>query len=89
VLVGSNDERVPPPQSVELYRALKANGVETRLYMAPREPHVWRELRHELFKINVELDWFERHVRGRIYEWAKPPGDGEERTLPKTTDGNP
>jgi dipeptidyl aminopeptidase/acylaminoacyl peptidase len=89
VLVGENDERVPPPQSVELYRALKANGVETRLYMAPREPHVWRELRHELFKINVELDWFEKHARGRSYEWAKPPGDGDEKTRPKPTDGKP
>ncbi len=86
VLVGEKDERVPPPQSVELYRALKANGVETRLYMAPREPHVWRELRHELFKINVELDWFEKHVRGRTYEWAKPPGDGEVKP---STDGMP
>jgi dipeptidyl aminopeptidase/acylaminoacyl peptidase len=85
VLVGSNDERVPPPQSVEIYRALKANGVETRLYMAPREPHVWRELRHELFKINVELDWFEKHVRGRAYEWAVPPGDRPA----EATDGNP
>ncbi len=85
VLVGSNDERVPPPQSVEIYRALKANGVETRLYMAPREPHVWRELRHELFKINVELDWFEKHVRGRTYDWAVPPGDRKE----EATDGNP
>jgi dipeptidyl aminopeptidase/acylaminoacyl peptidase len=85
VLVGSNDERVPPPQSVEIYRALKANGVETRLYMAPREPHVWRELRHELFKINVELDWFERHVRGRAYEWAVPPVDRKM----EATDANP
>ncbi|HJS73244.1 MAG TPA: prolyl oligopeptidase family serine peptidase, partial [Vicinamibacteria bacterium] len=85
VLVGSNDERVPPPQSVEIYRALKANGVETRLYMAPREPHVWRELRHELFKINVELDWFEKHVRGRAYKWAMPPGDEKE----EATDGDP
>jgi dipeptidyl aminopeptidase/acylaminoacyl peptidase len=89
VLVGANDERVPPPQSVELYRALKANGVETRLYMAPREPHVWRELRHELFKINVELDWFEKHVRGRSYEWARPPRDGEGETRPRPTDGKP
>lgn len=74
---------------LEHYRALKANGVETRLYMAPREPHVWRELRHELFKINVELDWFEKLVRGRSYEWARPPRDGEEETRRKTTDGNP
>ncbi len=78
VLVGENDVRVPPPQSVELYRALKTNGVDTHLYIAPREPHGWRELRHELFKVNVEIDWFERHVRGMEYEWETAPGDAEE-----------
>jgi len=77
VLVGENDVRVPPPQSVELYRALKTNGVPTHLYMAPREPHGWRELRHELFKVNVELDWFEHYVRDRDYVWETAPGDGE------------
>ena len=73
ILVGENDVRVPPPQSVELYRALKSNGVPTHLYIAPREPHGWRELRHELFKMNVELDWFEKHVRGNDYTWEKAP----------------
>jgi len=46
--------------------------------MAPREPHGWRELRHELFKINVELEWFEKWARGREYEWAKAPVEEEE-----------
>ena len=78
VLVGENDVRVPPEQSVELYRALKSNGVETHLYIAPRQPHGWRELRHQLFKVNVEIDWFERHVRGIEYEWETAPGDDEE-----------
>ena len=75
VLVGENDVRVPPPQSVELYRALRTNGVPTHLYIAPREPHGWRELRHELFKMNVELDWFEKYVLGREYVWEKAPSD--------------
>ena len=35
VIVGENDVRVPPPQSVELYRALRTNGVDTHLYIAP------------------------------------------------------
>ncbi|HXV59810.1 MAG TPA: S9 family peptidase, partial [Vicinamibacteria bacterium] len=78
ILVGANDERVPPPQSVELYRALRANGVPAHLYLAPREPHGWQELRHELFKINVELDWFEKHARGRSYEWVVAPEGTEE-----------
>ncbi len=85
VLVGENDVRVPPNQSVELYRALRTNGVDTHLYIAPREPHGWQELRHELFKVNVELDWFERHVRGIEYEWETAPGDDEEEMT--TTDG--
>ena len=85
VLVGENDVRVPPEQSVELYRALRSNGVDTHLYIAPREPHGWRELRHELFKVNVELDWFERHVRGIEYVWETVPGDDEEEMT--ATDG--
>ena len=78
VLVGENDARVPAPQSIELYRALRANGVDTHLYMAPREPHGWRELRHQLFKINVELEWFEKHALGRSYQWESAPETGRE-----------
>ena len=73
ILVGERDERVPPPQSVEMYRALKSNGVPTHLYIAPREPHGWQELRHELFKMNVELEWFEKHAMNRPYTWEKAP----------------
>ena len=83
-LVGEEDERVPAPQSVEMYRALKHNGVPTRLYLAPREPHGWGELRHQLFKINAELEWFEKHVAGRAYEWTVAPGDAP-RTPARTT----
>ena len=73
-LVGQEDPRVPSPQSVEMYRALKSLGVPTHLYIAPREPHGWGELRHELFKVNVELDWFEKHVTKRTYTWETAPG---------------
>jgi dipeptidyl aminopeptidase/acylaminoacyl peptidase len=83
-LVGEEDVRVPKPQSVEMYRALKSLGVPTHLYVAPREPHVWGELRHELFKVNVELDWFEKHVTGRSYTWEKAPGAEKEGA---STDG--
>jgi dipeptidyl aminopeptidase/acylaminoacyl peptidase len=72
-LVGENDVRVPKEQSIEMYRALKSNGVPTKLYMVPREGHAWGGLRHELFKANVELEWFERYAMGRGYAWEKPP----------------
>lgn len=73
VLVGEEDVRVPMPQSVELHRALKSNGVPTKLYVAPREGHGWRELRHRLFKMNAELAWFEQYVTGRPYTWETVP----------------
>jgi dipeptidyl aminopeptidase/acylaminoacyl peptidase len=77
-LVGEKDARVPMPQSVEMYRALKSHGVPTHLYVAPREPHGWGELRHELYKMNVELDWFEKHATKRGYVWEKAPGKAEK-----------
>lgn len=73
IFVGANDVRVPSPQSVELYRALSSNGVPTHLYIGPREPHGWRELRHRLFKMNAELEWFNKYALGKDYEWEKPP----------------
>ncbi|HLG96480.1 MAG TPA: S9 family peptidase [Bryobacteraceae bacterium] len=72
-LVGQNDQRVPEPQSIEMYRALKSNGVPTHLYVAPREPHGWEELRHVLFKMNAELDWFEKYAMNREYKWEQAP----------------
>ncbi|MEW5981469.1 MAG: S9 family peptidase [Acidobacteriota bacterium] len=77
-LVGEQDVRVPMAQSVEMFRALRSNGVPTRLYVAPREPHGWQELRHELFQVNVHLDWFERHVMDRAYTWEVAPGEKTE-----------
>lgn len=74
-LVGGEDVRVPPPQSVEMWQGVKAQGVPTHLYIAPREPHGWRELRHRLFKPNVELEWFERWVMERTWTWETAPGE--------------
>ena len=73
IFVGENDIRVPAPQSIELYRALKSNGIPTELYIAPREPHGWRELHHRLFKMNAELEWFEKFALNRQYKWEKAP----------------
>jgi dipeptidyl aminopeptidase/acylaminoacyl peptidase len=74
-LVGERDPRVPLPQSVEMFRALKSNGVPTHLYVAPREGHGWTELRHRLFKLQIEMEWFEKYVHNRPYKWEKAPGN--------------
>ncbi len=72
-IVGEKDPRVPLAQSIEMHRALKSLGVPTTLYVAPREPHGFLELRHQLTKINVELEWFERWVTKRPYTWETAP----------------
>ena len=54
-------------------QALKSNKIPTHLYVAPREPHGWRELHHELFKVNIELDWFEKHALNKDYKWELAP----------------
>jgi len=70
---------VPMPQSVEMYRALVNNQVPTRLYVAPREDHQWHELRHQLYKANAELEWFERYVMDRSHTWEQAPGDDAKK----------
>jgi dipeptidyl aminopeptidase/acylaminoacyl peptidase len=73
LFVGENDPRVPKEQSIEMVRALRANGVPTHLYIAPREPHLWGEYRHSIFKANTEMAWFEKYALGRTYVPEQTP----------------
>ncbi len=84
-LVGEQDPRVPLPQSIEMFRALKSNGVPTHLYVAPREGHGWTELRHRLFKLQIEMEWFEKYVHNRPYTWERAPGDEKKEPARTTT----
>ena len=83
--VGERDPRVPMPQSIEMYRALKSLGVPTHLYVAPREPHGWTELRHQLSKLNLEIEWFEKYATKRAFTPEKAPA---EKSDPKVTTNN-
>jgi dipeptidyl aminopeptidase/acylaminoacyl peptidase len=87
-LVGEEDPRVPMPQSVEMFRALRSLGVPTHLYVAPREGHGWTELRHRLFKLQVEMEWFEKWVNGKAYRWEEVPA-GEAGDKPGSGSVNP
>ncbi|MEO8071124.1 MAG: S9 family peptidase [Acidobacteriota bacterium] len=75
LVAGEDDGRVPLAQSIEMFRALRANDVPVRLLIAPREGHQWGELRHQIAKANAELEWFERYVRERPYVYERAPGD--------------
>ena len=73
IFVGGRDVRVPSSQSKILFRALRDLGVETELYIAPGEPHNFKKITHRLFKINKELEWFEKYIHGKKYEHQSPP----------------
>ncbi|MBN1223522.1 MAG: S9 family peptidase [Candidatus Aminicenantes bacterium] len=73
ILCGENDKRVPLPQSVEMYRGLKANGVPTELVIFPRSGHGPGELRHILYKMNKEFQWLEKYITGRDFQFEEPP----------------
>ncbi len=70
--VGENDTRVPPTQSILMYRGVRATGTPTVLYQAEDEPHNFRKPANQLFKINTELDWYAGFALGEPYEPVLP-----------------
>ena len=40
--------------------------------------------RHRLFKLQIEMEWFEKHIHGRAYAWEKSPVV-ETKDAPKAT----
>lgn len=76
--VGERDVRVPPTQSILMFRGVQATGTETKLYQAPGEPHNYRKPSHQLFKINTELAWYARWALGTDYEFDLPKNAFED-----------
>ncbi len=65
---GEKDVRVPPTQSILMYRGVRATGTPTRLFIAEDEPHNFRKPANQLFKINTELAWYARFALGKDYK---------------------
>ncbi len=63
VLHGENDLRVPITQGQEFYRALKRQGVTTKMVTYPRMPHGPTEPKFMLDIANRQIEWMERYVR--------------------------
>jgi dipeptidyl aminopeptidase/acylaminoacyl peptidase len=66
-LNGEYDPRIPMTQAVEMGRALKAQGVPSEVLIAPLEGHDWQRLDHQLSKMNIEMEWFEKYARNLPY----------------------
>ncbi|MGI9626316.1 MAG: prolyl oligopeptidase family serine peptidase [Longimicrobiales bacterium] len=79
LLHGMEDNTTTEPQSAILYQAVKDIGkAPVRWIRFPREPHGFREPRHNRTRYVEEIRWMERHVKG--VEWTP-----WERPDPKTT----
>jgi dipeptidyl aminopeptidase/acylaminoacyl peptidase len=80
--VGENDPRVPMSQAMELSRAIKAQNVPTQVYIAPREGHDWVQPLHQLSKMNLETEWFEKYVRNVSYTPEQIPSSSLSSAAP-------
>ncbi len=69
--VGEADQRVPKPQSDELFMALKKLGVPVEYIVYPRMPHGLTEPRYQMVKMVAEYNWFEKWIRGKPgwFDW--------------------
>jgi dipeptidyl aminopeptidase/acylaminoacyl peptidase len=64
ILHGSNDERVPIGQPMELFRALKDRGRTVELVFYPREGHGISEYYHQKDRLTRIHDWVTRYTLG-------------------------
>jgi dipeptidyl aminopeptidase/acylaminoacyl peptidase len=79
---GESDPRVPTSQAMELSRALKALGVPSEVHIAPREGHDWVQPAHQLYKMNVEMEWFDKHARNLPYTPEPIPSKNDPLAAP-------
>lgn len=57
------DQRVPISQGYELYRAIKRQGIETRMQVMPRQGHAPAEPLALQRVAEANLDWFSRRLK--------------------------
>ncbi len=82
ILHGMNDRTDTEPQSMMFFQALKDQGKTVRYIRFPREPHGFREPRHQRTRDIEEIRWIQRHVRGIEWEpWERPEEDEEEKKV--------
>ena len=79
LLHGINDRTDTEPQSMMFFTALKDQGKTTRYIKFPREPHGFREPRHQRTRDIEEIRWIQQHVLGIDWTpWEREAEDENE-----------
>jgi dipeptidyl aminopeptidase/acylaminoacyl peptidase len=75
---GSNDKRVPVPDSYELYRGLQDEGVASRLIFYTGFGHGVNKPKSRRALLQSNLDWFNHYIWGEVFPKDSPLfGTGE------------
>lgn len=73
---GMNDRTDTEPQSMMFFQALKDQDKTVRYLRFPREPHGFREPRHQRTRDIEEIRWIQKYARGIEWEpWKRPEKD--------------
>lgn len=79
---GINDRTDTEPQSMMFFQALKDQDKTVRYLRFPREPHGFREPRHQRTRDIEEIRWIQKHTRGIEWEpWARPAQKEESEVV--------
>jgi dipeptidyl aminopeptidase/acylaminoacyl peptidase len=63
IVVGERDVECPPPQSYEMWHALKTLGVPSEMIVYPGEGHMFRDAAHKRDLFERANAWFEKYLR--------------------------
>ena len=73
---GINDRTDTEPQSMMFFTAIRDQGRTARYIKFPREPHGFREPRHQRTRDIEEIRWIQKYVRGIEWTpWVRPQKD--------------
>lgn len=86
ILHGMNDRTDTEPQSMMFFQALRDQGKTVRYVRFPREPHGFREPRHQRRRDIEEISWIQKYVRNIDWTpWVRPPADSTKASTTVTT----
>ena len=85
IIHGMRDTTDTEAQSMNLFAAIKDMGkVPVRYLRAPREPHGFREARHQRTRDIEEIKWMQKYVLGIDWTpWERPEEKQEAETEKK------